>query len=456
MESFLSRYRNALVLIAVLMAQVLGLAVQVRRTVPGSPDTGSVRLIRYWVLGLVSPPERAVHGTSRGARGLWANYLDLIHTRKQNEALQAEVDRLRMEQASLAEDALQGKRLQQLLGFQEKYIYKTVAAQVIGTSGTEQSRMLLIDKGSRDGITPDMPVITPDGVVGRTRDVFAHTSQVLLISDSTSGAGVILATTRIRGILRGNALGQPQIINIMPDDRIKAGEPVITSGGDQIFPRGLPVGHVDRMVADPDHDPLQDVIIRPAANLARLEEVLVITETGETMPKQQRRDVEQAALDNVQKRASDILAERLPSRIDPDATQTSAEPAPTADLDGRPMRPPAALHADRYTPDATPPASTLVPGARIPEATSIAAPAAPLKPPRRTPEVLPADGGAPARNALTAPSRTPPANATGPVAVNPARHKVVIVPPDGSEPPAAEKKPRASTATAPVAPQGDR
>src|ERR1700728_4828381 len=179
MESFFSRYRNALVLITVLLAQVIGLAVQVRRLGQNPGDKGDVRLIRPWVVAAVSPPERLLHGTGLGMRGIWTNYLDLIHTRQQNKNLQSQLDQLRLETASLAEDARQGQRLQALLGFQQKYIYKTVAAQVIGTSGTEQSYVLFIDKGSSDGLATDMPVITPDGIVGKTRDVFEHTSQVL-------------------------------------------------------------------------------------------------------------------------------------------------------------------------------------------------------------------------------------------------------------------------------------
>ncbi len=90
----------------------------------------------------------------------------------------------------------------------QHYLYQTVPAQVIGTSGTDQSRILYIDKGLKDGFTPDMPVMTADGIVGKLKDVFDHTSQVLLISDPTCGVGVILETTRTRGILKGTSLGQ--------------------------------------------------------------------------------------------------------------------------------------------------------------------------------------------------------------------------------------------------------
>ena len=86
-----------------------------------------------------------------------------------------------------------------LLDFKEKFISKTVAAQVIATSGTEQSRLITIDKGSNDHIKPDMPVITPDGIVGKVKEVFPLSSQVLLINDHDSGAGVILENSRLQG-----------------------------------------------------------------------------------------------------------------------------------------------------------------------------------------------------------------------------------------------------------------
>jgi rod shape-determining protein MreC len=361
MESFFSRYRNALMLIAVLLAQVIGLAVQVRRPDPDAPDKGGVRVIRSWVVGVVTPPERFFHAIGHGIRGTWSNYVDLIHVRKENKDLKAELDQLRLEEDSLAEDARQGQRLQALLEFKEKYVYKTVAAQVIGTSGTEQSHVLLIDKGSHDGIKPDMPVITPDGIVGKTRDVFRHTSQVLEISDATSGAGVILEKTRIRGVLRGDTWGQPEIVNVSPDERIQQGETVLTSGGDAIYPRGLAVGIVDRVVTQPEGT-LVNVLVKPAANLSRLEEVLVITTTGEAMPTEMQQDLSEA-----QQKASDVLAEKLPSRSDPNAPadeqpDTTKEGADDAVLPA--VRPPQALHPDHFTPSDTPPAAALVPGQR--------------------------------------------------------------------------------------------
>src|SRR5438270_582935 len=140
MESFFARYRNVFVLLLLLLAQVIGLAVQVRHNVVGRnvfdpQDTTGVRLIRLWANMLVSPPERAVQSSKTGVGSIWENYFALRNVRQENKDLQATVDRLRLEQAALLEDARQGQRLQGLLGFQEKYLYQSLVAQVIGTSG---------------------------------------------------------------------------------------------------------------------------------------------------------------------------------------------------------------------------------------------------------------------------------------------------------------------------------
>jgi rod shape-determining protein MreC len=368
MESFFSRYRNALVLIVVLVAQLLALAVQARRPAGDGNDQHTVSLIRYVVVIVITPPERLLHSTGRWVRSLWFGYIDLIHVRRDNASLQQEVDRLRLEQASIAQDAEQGERLQHMLGFAEHYIYKTQPAQVIGTGGTDQSQVLYIDKGSEDGLEQDMPVITPDGIVGKLKDVFPHTSQVLLVTDPTSGVGVILETTRIRGILKGRLYSQLQVVDVSPDSRIKAGEPIITSGGDQIFPRGLPVGTVERVIPDPEHDPLIDVLVRPAAKLSQLEEVLVITNMSNSVSQQEAKDLAQSEAEGEaeQKRASDVLSERLPSRIDPNAP-ADTNPEQLVDADGnalKPLGPPKPAHPDQFSPNSEPDATEMVPGQR--------------------------------------------------------------------------------------------
>jgi rod shape-determining protein MreC len=366
---FLTRFKNALFLIGVLLTQAIALAVQVRSPIdPAEPDGPSVRLIRLWATAAVTPFERAAHGIGYGMSHGWSDYIDLRHVRQQNEELKLELTRMRIEQAAIAEDALEGRRLQALLAFREKYVASTVAAQVIGSSGSEQSRVLLIDKGWRDGLKPDMAVITPDGIVGKLRDVFPTTSQVLEIDDPTSGAGVILASTRMRGILRGTLTGRVQIGNLMADSRIKPGETVLTSGGDQVYPRGLPVGTIESIAPDLDHQPYMAIVVHPAANLARVEEVLVITGTQAELPGAAEQDLSAAAAQH----AADVSAERLPGIHDdqpagaaggngaaPSSSATPAKP-PTGPVVPRPLP---TLHPDHFTTGETPPAAEMTPGA---------------------------------------------------------------------------------------------
>lgn len=369
MDSFFARYRNIIVLLAMLMLQIIGLAVQVRRSAEGRSiadmrDPSGVRLIRLWAEGLVAPPEKAVHWAKMSIVGTWDNYIDLRRVRAENAQLREQVDRLRLAQAALAEDAQQGLRLQALLDFQHRYIYETVAAQAIGSSGTLQSRVFYLDKGSKAGLKPDMAVITADGIVGKVRDVFPTTSQVLMINDQTSGAGVILESTRIRGILTGNASGQLEIVGILADERIKPGERVLTAGGDLVFPRGLPVGVVDKVVRDPERDAFIIVMLKPAAHLDRLDEVLVITNMQPRLAPRDQQDLatseavkgDEAQAIKDQIKASEIMAEHLPGLIDPNLPPEqqplldNSNPTPVA-------HPPQAIHPDRFTPGLNPAAS---------------------------------------------------------------------------------------------------
>src|SRR6266566_9177409 len=211
MENFFSRYKNPLVLMAVLFIQVIALATQVKRLEnPKSANTGGTRLIRVWTVTAFTPIERLFVSTGHFFRGTWHDYIDLHDVRKKNGELQDEVTRLKMEQERLRADAFQARRLQALLEFRERFVVKTIPAQVIGSSGSEQSRVIYIDKGRHDGIKQDMAVITPDGIVGKVKDVFPLSSQVLLINDHDSGAGVILEHSRLQGIVKGTSLGELQ------------------------------------------------------------------------------------------------------------------------------------------------------------------------------------------------------------------------------------------------------
>jgi rod shape-determining protein MreC len=313
MENIFSRHRNATFLVVVLFLQVVGLAVQVKRTT----DTESSRLIRVWAVHLVTPFEKAIVRMQHSLGGVWTNYVYLRGVRAENRALKEELDRIRLEQIRLNEDAAQARRLQALLAFREEFISQTVPAQVIGSSGSEQSRAVYIDKGERDGIKPDMAVITPTGVVGKVLRVFGSTSLVLLISDQTSGMGAILEGSRLQGIVRGTVSGDVVLEKVMSDEPVKPGERVLTSGGDHVFPKGMPVGTVVQV--NRGSDSFWSIRLKPAADLNRLEEVLVITR----LDSRQAAGVETAG----SVRAVDILSARLPGV--PEEKPDDAGKAPT-------------------------------------------------------------------------------------------------------------------------------
>jgi len=321
----MSRYRNVTILVAILFVQVLGLAVQVKRAGSDEPT----RLIRLWTVSAVTPLEKVIVWCEGGFGNLWNNYIYLRGVRQENRDLKFEIEQLRLQQVRLADDAQQARRLQALLGFKEQYIAKTVAAQVIGSSGSEKSRSIFIDKGSNDGVEKDMAVITADGVVGKVLLAFGSTAQVLMINDRSSGVGVILDQSRLQGVVKGTAAGELILENVMTDESVAAGEQVVTSGGDQIFPKGLTVGTV--MKVSPGADLFLNIRVKPSANLNRLEEVLVITKKEDRAPSV-------ASTGSV--RAVDILTQRLPSVPDKPAaapnanswtgTATAAKPLATA------------------------------------------------------------------------------------------------------------------------------
>jgi rod shape-determining protein MreC len=309
MDFLLGRYRNLTILVGVLFLQVLGLAVQVKR----SGDAENTRLIRIWAVDAITPMERVLIWAQNGGRGVWRNYCYLRGVRAENRDLKQQVEQMRLQEVRLSEDAEQAHRLQQLLAFREQYISKTVAAQVIGSSASDLSRSIYIDKGSNDKIAPDMAVITAGGIVGKVLRVFPSTSLILMINDQSSGVGAMLEKSRLQGVLRGTADGEVTLERVMSDETVTPGETVLSSGGDQIFPKGLPVGTVTSV--RPGKEMFLNIKVKPSADLSRLEEVLVVTEKQEQSP---------AADGGGRVRAADILAERLPSV--PDKPVTPADP----------------------------------------------------------------------------------------------------------------------------------
>jgi rod shape-determining protein MreC len=159
-----------------------------------------------------------------------------------------------------------------------------------------------------------------------------------------------------------------------------------------VYPRGLPVGQVESIKPDPQHQPYTAITVKPAANLSRLEEVLVITGTQSTLPDAAQQDATAAAAAaEANQRAADVIAERLPSlHSDAAAEKTDGSDSAAAVDNAPPPRPTPTVHMDRYSPGATPPAAALQPGVPVtpvvPETPKAVPPATPTSPTSPTTE----------------------------------------------------------------------
>jgi rod shape-determining protein MreC len=261
------RQRPLALLAALVLAQVLLLAFQIKRD-------HDVRLIRYWTAAAVMPFERSGTWGFSKSGGIWSEYIGLRGTRAENARLRAELDQLRLRNRELEGQAGEAQRLGLLLNFHEAHPEtQMLAAQVIGASADPASHTLFLNRGDRDHVRRNQAVITPDGIVGKIVEVFPATSQVLLINDKDSGAGALLADTRTHGVVKGSGDPDPRLDYVVNDEPVHAGEMILTSGEDRIFPKDLLIGTVS--IAN-QGNPFQTIHVRPAARLDRLEDVLIL------------------------------------------------------------------------------------------------------------------------------------------------------------------------------------
>jgi len=267
MAAIPSRHKSIVLLAGVVTVQVLFLAVQIRRASQG-------RLIRSWTVGAVSPFERSSAWGFGKVRDVWHHYFALQNTTRENEALRRENDALKLQLEALRGRAAEADRLAVLLNFRQlNRDVPMLGARVIGASADSGSATVFLDRGEQDGVKRNMAVITPEGVVGKVIETFSGTSQVLLLTDRESGVGAMLADSRIQSPVGG--LGEPLLAKkyVPNDDAVSVGQRVVTSGMDRIFPKDLPVGTVAEIKPG---NPFKQIRVRPAANLERLEEVLVL------------------------------------------------------------------------------------------------------------------------------------------------------------------------------------
>ena len=262
-----SRHKTLALLGGVLLAQVLLLAVQIKRDSRG-------RLLRVWAVTAVSPFEKVGAWGVEKVRGVWTHYFALRSTSRENEALRIENDALKLTIAQLQTKAAEADRLGALLSFRQAHAdVPMLGARVIGASAGTASRTIEIDRGERDGVRRNMAVITPDGAVGKVVEVYRDAAQVLLLTDKDSGAGAMLVGSRVQSPVGGT--GDPMLVMkyVPTDEEVKVGEKIVTSGMDKIFPRDIPLGTVVEVKTG---NPFKLIRVQPTAKLDRLETVIVL------------------------------------------------------------------------------------------------------------------------------------------------------------------------------------
>ena len=263
----------------VLFAVLLGHVMLVSLPTAGLARAG---LARTLMLDVLVPIEKLVDVSIHGVSSIWNNYFSLLNTRQENQSLQREIDELQMEIDRNRVDVNEAERLRELFDLDPQITGERVAARVIARDGTVSRHAVTIDKGTAHGVHVDSAVITPGGgVVGRVIHAAHLSSTVQLVSDPDSAVGVIVESSRVQGIVRGWDNGTLRLEHVDDSLELEPGDRLITSGTDQIYPKGLRFGEVTQL--GQIEDLMKTANVRPFADLGRLEEVLCfINATGAT------------------------------------------------------------------------------------------------------------------------------------------------------------------------------
>lgn len=227
----------------------------------------------------VSPMQRLMLGIEDSVKGVWSGYIYLVNVRDENEELKKALTLVNEDNLRLKEEINLNARLKAILEYKDQLPHKSKSAVIIGFNKEPWARTVTIDKGAKDGIAKDLAVINPIGVVGRVIDVNTHTSKVLLGSDLRSNIDVIVQRSRIKGVAEGNGADGFLLKYVRQVDDVQLGDLVLTSGLSGVFPKGVAVGEVVKIEKGRDNF-FKSIEVRPAVNIQRVEEVLVVTETG--------------------------------------------------------------------------------------------------------------------------------------------------------------------------------
>jgi len=267
-----SHARPALLVVFVVVAIVL-LTLWARES-----ETGPIHQVRRGVQAVAAPVSAAGEWVTRPVRATTAWVSDLGVSRSDLQELRDQNQELRRLNAELEEARQENERLKGLVAFVEANKLESLGARVIGRPTSAWDGVIVIDRGSADGVKQGMPVIGPAGLLGQTIEVTSRSAKVRLITDQRGRVAAILQKTRAEGIVRGSIDGKLTLDFVSTEVTVTAGDVVITSGMGGVYPKGLVVGEVDTVRREAN-DLYPYISVRPSAQIEGIEEVLVLVGT---------------------------------------------------------------------------------------------------------------------------------------------------------------------------------
>ncbi len=240
------------------------------------------------VITLLTPIEYVLTKVGYGIRQTGSFTGQIMTVYRDNQALKTEIAELRQNDVNVTEILAENARLRTMLDYKKGAPqFDFVTAQVIARDPGTWTSIIVINRGTADGIAKDMAVVTPQGLVGNVVSVYNNAAKVQLILDPRSAVGSLVQRpeSRVAGIVEGSGSNPhaPRMINIARDADVIKSDKIITSGFGGIYPKGLLVGEVVDIVNE-EGGLLKYAVLKPAVDFDRLEEVLIIVRSREPVP----------------------------------------------------------------------------------------------------------------------------------------------------------------------------
>lgn len=236
---------------------------------------------------VVNPVIKAADATIDGIGSFFASFGSRMRLKEELAAAQEKLMQFENIQSVADEVKAENNQLMALLGESEKYPeFEYQYAKVILRSVDDYSATYTLNKGENDGIRPNMVVISSGGLAGKIIETTGDTSILLAITDSRCGVPALSEASRDMGIVKGvsdsgTTAGYCVMTELPTNAIIKPGDTVITSGMGEVFPKGITVGTITEVSKGNLNQINSSARLTPAVDFDHLENVLIITNTGE-------------------------------------------------------------------------------------------------------------------------------------------------------------------------------